>query len=284
MRPSARYLRQLHATRAVPTARGHAVAAAADTAAGPLPTTAFSERDFGEFPLMRSSPAGSPITLYTLANTAFLESGGRRGLCASITDLGATVQSIQVPDRDGELADVVLGFDSGGDYLRPQPYLGCTVGRFANRIDRGAFECEGEVGETWRHQLEQNMPFPDQGVSHALHGGIEGWSWRLWRQVSDTSHSMSDPWQGSDKSVLLLSLLSEDGDEGYPGTVAATARFEVTDDDELVVTMTAETLDRPTVVNMCNHSYFNLSGHASGDILGHKVHIPAVAICIDFDV
>ena len=85
---------------------------------------------------------------------------------------------------------------------------------------------------------------------------------------------MSDPWQG-DNSVLLLSLLSEDGDEGYPGTVAATARFEVTDEDELVVTMTAETLDRPTVINMCNHSYFNLSGHASGDVLDHLVHIPA---------
>jgi aldose 1-epimerase len=234
-----------------------------------LPTTLISSREFGEFPVYRSSPAGTPITLYTLASPSFLESGGQRGLCVSVSDLGATVQSILVPDRDGELADVVLGFDSGEDYLRPQPYLGCTVGRCATPLDRGAFSLDGVT-----HELERNMPFPDEGVSHALHGGLEGWSWRLWRKVSDTSHSMADPWQQNNSS-LLFRLISEDGDEGYPGTVEATARFEVTDDDELLVTMTAETLDHPTVVNMCNHSYFNLSGHASGDILNHKVQIPA---------
>ena len=117
-------------------------------------------------------------------------------------------------------------------------------------------------------------------MSHALHGGLEGWSWRLWSKVSDAAHSMADPWQGESKATLLLSLLSEDGDEGYPGTVQATARFEVTDEDELLVTMSAEALERPTVVAMCNHSYFNLAGHASGDVLGHSVHIPSSEITL----
>ena len=105
-----------------------------------LPTTHFSLEPFGEFSTpLRSSAVGTPITLYTLANSAFIESGGRAGLCASVTDLGATVQSILVPDREGRLADVALGFDSGQEYLAPQPYVGCTVGRVANRIGGGRF-------------------------------------------------------------------------------------------------------------------------------------------------
>ena len=129
----------------------------ATAAPHPLPTTHFSAEPFGEFSTpLRSSAVGTPITLYTLANSAFIESGGRAGLCASVTDLGATVQSILVPDREGRLADVALGFDSGQEYLAPQPYVGCTVGRVANRIGGGRFSLGGE-----EYELEQNMPFPE---------------------------------------------------------------------------------------------------------------------------
>ena len=175
------------------------------------------------------------------------------GMTAVITNFGGRIVNLWVPDRNGELRDVVLGFDKLEDYL-PENNLsdfGTVIGRYANRLNNGQITIDG-----YTYQLPQN-----DGVN-CLHGGPDGWQYRIFNV-----ESVSD-------SRLVLSLISKDGDSGFPGNVCARVAYTLTDDNTLNIEYEAVT-DSPTVINMTNHSYFNLYGDASTDILNHLLTIDA---------
>jgi aldose 1-epimerase len=189
---------------------------------------------------------GREVELYVLAN--------HDGMRASIATYGGIVTSLTVPDRYGENADVVLGFDDLGGYLAGHPYFGATVGRYGNRISSGSFTLDGQT-----YALARN-----NGENH-LHGGIEGFDKALW-----AAQARSLP----EGPQLRLSHVSTDGDEGYPGQLNVIVDYTLTHDNELRIDYRATT-DKPTHVNLTNHSYFNLAGPGGGDILNHEVRIDA---------
>ena len=178
----------------------------------------------------------------------------RNGLEVAITNYGGTVMSLRVPDRFGRNADVVLGFDTAEEYRGRHPYFGALIGRFTNRIAKGRFSLDGHA-----YVLATN-----DGVNH-LHGGASGFDRALWRV---------EPRQTAEGSALSLEHISADGDEAYPGALTANVVYTLTESNELRLDYTAVT-DRPTVVNLTQHSYFNLAGHGHGDVLGHEVFIDA---------
>jgi aldose 1-epimerase len=188
----------------------------------------------------------TPVQLYTLTN--------KNGLVAKITNYGAIITELHVPDRDGTLADIVLGFESLEGYLKGNTYFGAIVGRVANRIGNAEFTLEGK-----RYTLEAN------DKPHHLHGGKKGWDKVVWSaKTIDTAEG----------PALELTYTSKDGEEGYPGTVTAKTVYALTNVNELKVTMEATT-DKTTLVNMAHHSYWNLSGHNSGTILDHELTLYA---------
>jgi aldose 1-epimerase len=188
----------------------------------------------------------TPVQLYTLTN--------KNGLVAKITNYGATVTEMHVPDRTGARADVVAGFDSLDGYLKGGPYFGAIVGRVANRIANAAFTLEGAP-----YTLAAN------DRPHHLHGGTKGWDKVVWTAM---------PVETADGPSLELTYVSRDGEEGYPGTVTARTVYTLTHANELRVDMQATT-DRITLVNIAHHSYWNLGGHASGTILDHELTLYA---------
>jgi aldose 1-epimerase len=201
-------------------------------------------------PAIAEAPFGkvddTPVQLYTLTN--------KNGLVAKITNYGAIVTELHVPDRNGALADVVLGFDSLDRYVTGHPYFGAIVGRVANRIGNAEFTLEGA-----HYTLEAN------DKPHHLHGGRKGWDKVVWSAMPiDTAEGPS----------LQLTYVSKDGEEGYPGTVTATTVYTLTNDDGLKVEMQATT-DKTTLVNMAHHSYWNLGGYNSGTILDHELMLYA---------
>jgi aldose 1-epimerase len=186
------------------------------------------------------------VQLYTLTN--------RHGLVARITNYGAIVTELHVPDRDGRLADIVLGFENLDGYLAGHPYFGAIVGRVANRIRNAEFTLDGT-----RYTLDAN------DKPHHLHGGRTGWDKVIWTaRVAETA----------DGPALELTYVSTDGEENYPGTVTARTIYTLTNANELKVEMEATT-DRTSVVNMAHHSYWNLAGHDSGTILDHELTLHA---------
>jgi len=189
---------------------------------------------------------GKPVHLYRLTNT--------NNMSAGILDYGGIVVSLKVPGNNGSCTDVVLGFDSVQGYENNNLYFGCIVGRFANRIANARFLLNDN-----EYKLAQNIK------PNHLHGGTRGFDKVIWaaKEISDT--------QGTG---LRLSYLSLDGEEGYPGNLAVKVTYRLTDANELHIEYFAET-DQDTVVNLTNHSYFNLSGHDSGDILNHVLTIHA---------
>jgi aldose 1-epimerase len=189
---------------------------------------------------------GIPVDLYTLTNT--------KGTQVKITNYGGTVVSIAVLDRNGELGDVTLGFDSLEEYLIGKYYFGCIVGRYANRIAGGRFTLKGT-----EYILAQN-----EGENH-LHGGTHGFDKAVWQ---------TDDVMDAAEAGLKLTHLSPDGEEGYPGNLSASVTYRLTDANELKIDYVAET-DKPTVVNLTNHTYFNLAGAGSGDILAHEIMLNA---------
>ncbi len=195
---------------------------------------------------IESSPfgtvAGRPVTLYSLING--------HGHVVKVTDYGAILVSVEVPDRAGNLANVNLGYSSLEPYLERHPYLGATVGRFCNRIAGGRFELDGTS-----YSLVVN-----NGPNH-LHGGTVGFDKMLWEATEL-------PITGG--SGLRLTVVSPDGQEGYPGNLSVTAEFHWTDDSELTWLYRATT-DAPTVLNMTNHAYWNLAGAGQGTIHGHEL-------------
>ncbi|MFN3409664.1 MAG: aldose epimerase family protein [Limisphaerales bacterium] len=187
---------------------------------------------------------GQPVQLYTLKNA--------KGAVATICNYGGTVTTLKVPDRRGQLVDVVLGYDDLDGYLTNSPYFGCLVGRYGNRIARGKFTLDG---------VEYTLATND-GPNH-LHGGLKGFDKRIWR---------AEPLQTREGPALKLTYRSAHLEEGYPGNLDVTAIYTLTDANELKLVFTATT-DRPTIVNLTHHSYFNLSG--GGDILDHLLYINA---------
>ncbi|PKU25926.1 galactose-1-epimerase [Telmatospirillum siberiense] len=188
---------------------------------------------------------GLPVPGFVLDNA--------KGMQAKVIAYGARLTEMHVPDRDGRLADIVLGFDDLPSYVRHETYFGATCGRFSNRIAAGAFSLDGAS-----IQLERN----EGGVSH-LHGGRLGFDRRIWSASTDEAANR-----------VLFSLISMDGDQGYPGTLFASASYQLGDDGDLRIRMTAA-VDKPSVVNLVHHSYWNLGGHASGSIRDHRLTIEA---------
>jgi aldose 1-epimerase len=186
-------------------------------------------------------PDGSAVDLFTLTNG--------NGLVAKITNYGTIITELNVPDRAGKMGDVVLGFDSLENYLNGHPYFGCTVGRVANRIAKGRFTLEGKT-----YELAVN-----NGPNH-LHGGLIGFDKKIWKAEPQTG------------TTVKFSYTSADGEEGYPGEVVVTVLMTLSDKNELSIDYTATT-DKPTPVNLTNHSYFNLAGQ--GDVLSHELMIAA---------
>jgi aldose 1-epimerase len=188
---------------------------------------------------------GASVDLYTLKNAAGME--------VAITTYGGRIVSLKTPGRDGKLADVVLGFDSLEGYLGEHPYFGALVGRYGNRIAKGRFKLDGK-----EYKLAIN-----NGVN-SLHGGLKGFDKAVWvgREVPG-----GDP-------CLELTYLSKDGEEGYPGNLTQKVTYTLTAANELKLDYSATT-DKDTVLNVTNHSYFNLAGQGQGDILSHVVQLNA---------
>ena len=187
---------------------------------------------------------GRPVALYTLRNT--------RGMVVCITNYGAKIEQILVPDRHGELADVVLGYDSLQAVVGGSPSMGAFIGRYAGRIENAGFELDGQ-----RYALGAN------NGSHCLHGGIKGSRLRVFNVLT---HSVSS---------VEMHMVFADGEEGFPGTLALSVRYRVTESNELVINYEGVALDKLTVANFTTHGFFNLDGHASGSVLGHEVMICA---------
>jgi aldose 1-epimerase len=189
---------------------------------------------------------GKPVQLWMLRNA--------QGAEAEITNYGTIIVSLKVPDSTGKFDDVVLGRPSAADYVARTQYFGCTAGRCANRIASGRFSIDGK-----EYTLAAN-----NGANH-LHGGVKGFDKVVWKGEAKMT---------ADGPSITFTYRSPDGEEGYPGNVDATVVYTLTHMNELKVDMGATT-DKPTVVNLAHHSYWNLAGHGSGSILGHLLMIPA---------
>ncbi len=189
---------------------------------------------------------GKSVDIYTLTNS--------HGVEAKIINYGGIVTSLKVPDRNGKLDDVVLGFDKLDDYLKGRTYLGAIIGRYGNRIAKGRFRLHGV-----EYKLAVN-----NGENH-LHGGIKGFDKVVW-----TAREL----KVLNGAALELTYLSKDGEEGYPGNLSVKVIYTLTNANELKVDYSATT-DKDTVVNLTQHSYFNLAGQGNGDILNHRLFINA---------
>ena len=187
-------------------------------------------------------PDGTAVDLYTLAN--------RSGMEVKITNYGGIIVSIKTPDRNGKMGDVVLGYDNLDGYVTKNPFFGCLVGRYGNRIGKARFSLSGV-----EYKLASN-----NGQNH-LHGGLKGFDKQVWQ-----ARALDDA------TGLELKYLSRDGEEGYPGNLSVTVTYTLGDDNSLKIDYLATT-DKETVLNLTNHSYFNLAGE--GDILGHEMMIDA---------
>ncbi|MGH4141199.1 aldose epimerase family protein [Clostridium sp.] len=189
---------------------------------------------------------GKSVYLFTIKNS--------KGMVAKITNYGGTLVSLMVKDNKGEVGDVVLGYEKVRDYIKYKYFLGATVGRVANRIENSSFELNGT-----QYKLAKN-----EGENH-LHGGIVGFDKVVWEEKLQAEES---------NDSIEFSYLSIDGEEGYPGNLNVRVKYTVTEDNELKIEYFAVS-DKDTIVNLTNHSYFNLTGQGSGDILKHKIMINA---------
>jgi aldose 1-epimerase len=191
------------------------------------------------------TPEGEDVKLYSLTNS--------KGIQADIITYGGIVVSLYVPDQQGRLGDIVLGYDNLSDYIKNNPYFGCIVGRYGNRIAKGKFTLDGK-----QYTLATNN---DQ---NHLHGGNKGFDKVVWK---------AETVQSENEVGVKLSYLSEDGEEGYPGNLSCTVTYTLTENNELKIDYEATT-DKPTVCNLTHHSYFNFTG-CERDILGHELMLNA---------
>lgn len=200
--------------------------------------------------LFGNKPCGCEVYAYTLTN--------KNGASVKILTMGGIIQQINMPDRDGKFSDVICGFDTVEGYLNGGGYQGALIGRYGNRIANGRFELNGVT-----YQLAQNS-----GISNHLHGGNVGFNQKIWDAV---------PFEKANECGLILKMTSPDGDENYPGTLDVTVTYTLTDENALSIHYEAVT-DKDTIVNMTNHSYFNLAGFDSGDVLDQVLWIDSDSI------
>lgn len=184
-------------------------------------------------------------------STALFVLNNNNGMEVCVTNFGARIVSVLVPDRDGIMRDVVLGFDNIKDYQNVKSDFGASIGRYANRINQGRITIDGET-----------IQLPQNNYGHCLHGGPNGWQYKVYKPVEVTRNSIS------------FSLFSPDGDENFPGNVNAKVSYTLTDDNAIRIQYSA-TADAKTVINMTNHSYFNLSGNPSNPAIDHILYINA---------
>jgi aldose 1-epimerase len=206
--------------------------------------SSISKADFGK------TPDGKPVEIYTLHNA--------KGAEAHIMTYGGIVQKLTMPDKNGNYADIVNGFDTLNGYTDPKytgacPYFGALIGRYGNRIGGATFTLDGKI-----YTLAKN------NNGNSLHGGVKGFDKVVWTAVKADV--------GPKGPRLVLNYLSKDGEEGFPGNLDVTATYTLTDDNALKLEFKAAT-DKPTVVNLTHHSYFNLAGQGTGNILGHLLYI-----------
>lgn len=199
-------------------------------------TSNVKRQDFGKL------PDGTAVELYTLSNG--------KGMEARIMTLGAAVVLLTAPDKAGKYADIVLGMANVDGYVKGVPYFGAIVGRYGNRIGHAQFTLEGKTYNT-----------PKNDGDNTLHGGVKGFDKHVWT-ASESAGGVE------------FTYVSKDGEEGFPGTLTSKVLYTVTPNDELKIEYTATT-DSPTVLNLTNHSYFNLAGEGEGDILQHQVTLNA---------
>jgi aldose 1-epimerase len=204
------------------------------------PVASITSEEFGKM------PDGQKVLIYTLVNN--------NGLKAKITEYGATLVSLEAPDKDGKLADVVLGYASLDGYLKGDPFYGKTVGRFANRIAKGKFSLEGK-----EYTLAIN------NTPNHLHGGPKGYHSVVWK---------SEIIEKEGHQALKFTYHSPDGEEGYPGNMDIEVIYTWNDENGLVIDYKATT-DQSTIINLTNHALFNLKGECNGDILGHVLTLNA---------
>lgn len=203
-----------------------------------------SMRPFGQ------TPDGTGVSIYTLKNN--------NGVQVDITNYGGIIVRLLVPDRNGKLDDIVLGYNNLGDYIKESPYFGALIGRYGNRIANGEFSLDGQCYQLAKNNSPGNLP------CH-LHGGIKGFDKVVW----EAEALLKDNIPG-----LKLRYLSADGEEGYPGNLDVTVYYWLTAENILRVEYQAST-DQATPVNLTQHSYFNLKGEGNGDILDHLLYINA---------
>lgn len=187
---------------------------------------------------------GDSTDLYVLKNAAGVE------VC--LTNFGGRIVSVMVPDKAGKMQDVVLGFDSVADYINVPSDFGATIGRYANRINQGKIVIDGDT-----------IQLPQNNFGHCLHGGPKGWQYQVFQKVNQI-----------DATTIEMTRFSPDGDQNFPGNVTAKVTFKLTEDNAIDISFEATT-DKKTVINMCNHSYFNLSGDANNPITDNLLYINA---------
>lgn len=192
------------------------------------------------------TPDGKNASLFTLENS--------HGMTVKLTNYGGIVTELHVPDKNGNIGDVVLGYDNLNDYIKGSPYFGAIVGRYGNRIDKGKFTLDG-VEYTLATNNDKNH----------LHGGVKGFDKVVWDAT---------PFTHVDEAGVELTYVSVDGEEGYPGTLTAKVTYSLSNANELKIEYLATT-DKPTVVNLTHHGYFNLAGQGNGDILSHELMLNA---------
>jgi aldose 1-epimerase len=190
---------------------------------------------------------GQEVIIYSLANA--------NGLKANVIDYGAILVSLDVPDREGKIADIALGFDDLDSYVKRNPLFGATVGRYANRIANAKFTLDGV-----EYKLTANA-----GKNHIHGGGSKRFDKVIWK---------GHRFQTDEEVGVRFTFLSKDGDEGFPGNLNCTVTYTLTNNNALKISYKATT-DKPTIVNLTNHSYFNLAGAGNGDVLEHKIMINA---------
>ena len=196
----------------------------------------------------------NPMAYQTIVNDAqtnLYKLKNQKGMEVCVTNFGGRIVSVMVPDKNGEMRDVVLGFDSIADYIHIPSDFGASIGRYANRINQGRLVLDGDT-----------IQLPQNNFGHCLHGGPKGWQYQVYdaNQIDDTT--------------LELTIVSPDGDENFPGNVTAKVIYKLTDDNAIDIKYSATT-DKKTVINMTNHSYFNLSGNPSKAATDHILYINA---------
>lgn len=191
-------------------------------------------------------PDGTAVELFTLRNPSGME--------VKVTNYGGIITELKVPDRDGKIDDITLGYSSIDGYLKSSPYFGAIIGRYGNRIGKAQFKLDGNT-----------YKLPANDGANTLHGGTTGFDKVVWH---------AEPFEREGERGIVLTYTSPDGDQGFPGTLESRVTYTLTDKNELAFDYHATT-DKPTVVNLTQHAYFNLAGDGSGDILGHELTVNA---------